>query len=208
MPATPPHLPPTFAQPARGAPSAWFSADDYPVAAMRRGAQGRVVASLTVDRDGRVTGCTVTTSSHDPDLDRATCTIALQRGRYAPARDVAGRPVASVQTLPVRWAMPKDSTLPVDDRAPARPGRPHARAGWLAHLVEAHHLLGFAAALLAASARSVRRRLGLGRFDPAGDEMFGDRMPARRRIRPRWIRWLIALGPVAALAALLEWWGW
>lgn len=67
---------------------------DYPVAASRTGARGRVEIAFTVETSGRVTGCSVSRSSGNAALDDATCRLATQRFRYAPARDAAGRPVA------------------------------------------------------------------------------------------------------------------
>ena len=100
----------------KGSPAACFGPDAYPAAAQRRGAQGRTVARLDLDAAGRVVGCTIVTSSGDPDLDAGTCRIALVRGQFTPAMDSAGQPVASAYTLPVRWVLPdeQDATPPSD----------------------------------------------------------------------------------------------
>lgn len=92
----------------KGNPGQFFGADNYPPAAIRAGAQGRVVASLTVGADGRVSACTVTSSSGNSDLDSTTCRIARSRVRFTPARDDSGAPMQSTYTLPVRWVLPQD----------------------------------------------------------------------------------------------------
>jgi protein TonB len=107
-PAPPPPPPPprvSQAAKARGDIGRFFGRDAYPPAAVREGAQGRVVARLTVGADGRVSGCTVTSSSGNSDLDDTTCRVARSRVRYEPAKDDAGNPIASTVSLPVRWQL-------------------------------------------------------------------------------------------------------
>ena len=93
---------------AKGNPGQYFGPDAYPPAAQRAEAQGRVVAKLTIGTDGRVTECTVTSSSGNSDLDNTTCRIAKQKVRYTPAKDESGAAIASTTTLPVRWVLPRD----------------------------------------------------------------------------------------------------
>jgi protein TonB len=106
-PAPPPPPPPRVSQKAvaKGNPGQYFNRDSYPPAAVRAGAEGRVVASLTVGTDGRVSGCNVTSSSGNSDLDETTCRIARSRVRYSPAKDDAGNPIASTVSLGVRWTL-------------------------------------------------------------------------------------------------------
>jgi protein TonB len=92
----------------QGNPGRFFGPDAYPPAAIRAEAQGRVVAALTVGADGRVSGCTVTSSSGNSDLDDATCRIARSKVRFTPAKDDAGNPTTSSFTLPVRWVLPTE----------------------------------------------------------------------------------------------------
>ena len=109
-PALPAPAPPRVSQKAglRGNPAQFFGADNYPPAAIRAGAQGRVVASLTVGTDGRVTACSVSTSSGSRDLDDATCRISRSRVRFTPAKDDNGSPISSTYPLSVRWQLPDD----------------------------------------------------------------------------------------------------
>lgn len=105
-----PPAPPRVSQAAglKGNPGQFFGADNYPPAAQRAEAQGRVVASLTVGTDGRVSDCQVTTSSGNNDLDTTTCRIAKSRVRFTPAKDESGNPISSRYTLPVRWVLPQN----------------------------------------------------------------------------------------------------
>lgn len=107
-PAPPP--PPRVSQAAKlqGDAGRFFGPDAYPPAAERAGASGRVVARLTVGSNGRVSGCDVTSSSGNADLDNATCRIARSRVRYTPAKDDNGNPIGATTTLPVRWVLPDD----------------------------------------------------------------------------------------------------
>jgi protein TonB len=92
----------------KGNPGQFFGPDAYPPSAQREGAEGRVVAKLTVGTDGRVTECVVTTSSNNRALDDTTCRIAKARVRFSPALDNAGNPITSSYTLPVRWQLPQE----------------------------------------------------------------------------------------------------
>lgn len=76
---------------------------DYPDAAGDVGAEGTVVVRLNVGADGRASGCRVTSSSGNADLDATTCRLAEQRFRYAPARNARGEPVADVAGWSQDW---------------------------------------------------------------------------------------------------------
>ena len=108
-PAAPP-APPRVSQAAglKGDPGRFFGPDAYPAGALRAQAQGRVVARLSVGTDGRVTDCSVTSSSGNSDLDDTTCRIARRSVKFSPAKDDSGNPIGSTYTLPVRWVLPAD----------------------------------------------------------------------------------------------------
>lgn len=76
---------------------------DYPDAAGDVGAEGTVVVRLNVGADGRTSGCRVTSSSGNADLDSTTCRLAEQRFRYEPARNARGEPVADVAGWSQDW---------------------------------------------------------------------------------------------------------
>jgi protein TonB len=82
----------------RGSRARWISGairdSDYPRAAFEARKSGTVHLRFVVAPTGRVTSCTVTRSSGSSALDSTTCRLIVQRFRYRPARDGAGRPVA------------------------------------------------------------------------------------------------------------------
>lgn len=90
-----------------------FSSDDYPEGALRRGAQGTVRVRLRIDPQGRAQACELLGSSHDNDLDAATCALLLERSRFRPARSDSGEAVADFVETRVRWALP-DPVMPFE----------------------------------------------------------------------------------------------
>lgn len=107
-PAPPP--PPSAASPLkpRGNPNDWLSADDYPSGAQREGAEGTTGFRLEVDGNGKVTGCQVTSSSGNAELDAQTCKLLPRRARFTPAKDAAGNGIPQVYSSRTRWVVPKD----------------------------------------------------------------------------------------------------
>jgi len=91
-PAAPP---PSQARPAVAKNQGSWAAriqDNYPGDALRAEKQGRVGVRVTIGPDGRVSGCTVTSSSGTPSLDNAACDGMQRYARYNPALDDAGNP--------------------------------------------------------------------------------------------------------------------
>jgi len=84
------------------------STNDYPRAALRAEAQGRVGVRLRISRRGRVSACTVTASSGHPLLDARTCRIFTERARFVPARNDRGRTVGDMVNAGVVWRIPSD----------------------------------------------------------------------------------------------------
>src|SRR6185312_1055615 len=76
-------------------PASWFSADDYPAEAQRKGIEGRSGFEVDVDTQGKPTACRITHSSGSPILDQTTCDVVLKRAQFEPAMShghaVAGR---------------------------------------------------------------------------------------------------------------------
>ncbi len=70
-----------------------IKSSDYPRAARDAGVEGTVTVRYTVGVEGRVTDCRVARSSGSPELDDTTCRLILQRFRFEPGRDAAGRPI-------------------------------------------------------------------------------------------------------------------
>lgn len=109
VPAPPP--PPARVVPpqrARANLNSYFSADDYPAAALRGNDQGTTGFRLTIGPNGRVTDCQVTSSSGSGALDQATCRILRSRARYTPARDSSGNPASGNDSGRVTWRLPTD----------------------------------------------------------------------------------------------------
>jgi len=78
--------------------SSWFANADFPAAARRQGAQGRVAALLGIGEDGVIKSCRVVMSTGSRELDDTTCTVALTRGSFAPAPK-AGDRYAIIRTV-------------------------------------------------------------------------------------------------------------
>jgi protein TonB len=93
---------------ARGNPGDWVTSDDYPPGALRENAQGVTGFRLDIGPDGRVTACTVTSSSGNSELDQTACRLLPRRARFTPAKDAAGNGMAATYSSAVRWQVPKD----------------------------------------------------------------------------------------------------
>lgn len=72
--------------------------DNYPARALREEKEGTVGVSVTVGPDGRVSACSVTSSSGTTDLDAAACDGMQRYARFDPALDAAGNPTSG------RWS--------------------------------------------------------------------------------------------------------
>lgn len=92
----------------KGNPANWATTNDYPTRALREEREGTTSFRVTVGPDGRVTGCSVTSSSGSPDLDDATCANVTRRARFNPATDGEGQPTSGSYSNRVRWVIPKD----------------------------------------------------------------------------------------------------
>lgn len=79
------------------------SARDYPreTRDLRNGQS--VAIDIRVGVDGMPTGCRVVRPSPDPQADRITCDLAMQRFRFKPAMDPDGNPVVSTFRWYQRW---------------------------------------------------------------------------------------------------------
>ena len=102
--------PPVVSQAARAKANlnSLFSTDDYPQSAIRNEEQGTTAVRLGVGTDGRVTDCSITSSSGSTALDNATCSIIRRRARYTPAQDQAGNPISGSDSARIRWELPEE----------------------------------------------------------------------------------------------------
>lgn len=103
----PPPPPPRKAKEAspRGAPGSWVTNDDYPPAARRAEQEGVTGFRLDVDASGKVSGCTITSSSGYAALDNAVCTLMRRRARFSPAEDANGNKVPDTWSSRFRWVL-------------------------------------------------------------------------------------------------------
>lgn len=92
----------------RGNPANWATTDDYPSSALRAEAQGTSGFRLQVGSDGRVTGCTITSSSGNAALDDATCKLVTRRARFTPAQDENGTAMADTYANRIVWRIPEN----------------------------------------------------------------------------------------------------
>jgi protein TonB len=113
-PAPPPPPPPPPApvkvQPAKARANlaSYFSDDDYPQDAIRNEQQGTTGVRLDIGPDGRVTNCTVTSSSGSSSLDNTTCRLLRSRARFTPATDSSGARTRDTTNTRIVWRLPAD----------------------------------------------------------------------------------------------------
>lgn len=88
-------------------PTSWVTSEDYPSEALRRGQEGKVAMVLTVGPDGVPRSCTVNQTSGSPALDQGSCALLMQRARYKPPLDSAGRPVEVTYLRNINWVIPR-----------------------------------------------------------------------------------------------------
>ena len=81
------------------------SHDDYPADAQRNDEQGTVGVSLSIGTDGRVSGCSVTSSSGSRSLDNATCRILRSRARFTPAKLSNGQATTDTYNQRITWRL-------------------------------------------------------------------------------------------------------
>jgi TonB family protein len=83
----------------------WIDADDYPIPELRAGLDGGVTIGLSIDAEGRITGCRVLASSGHAGFDRNTCEAARNSGagHYRPAINGEGQPVAAEIVQRIRF---------------------------------------------------------------------------------------------------------
>ena len=107
-PPAPP--PPRRVEPAKARANlaSYVSNEDYPDSAIRNEEQGTTGFRLDVGPDGRVSNCTVTSSSGSAALDNATCRLMRSRARFTPATNSSGAKVSDSVSGRIRWVLPAD----------------------------------------------------------------------------------------------------
>ncbi len=109
-PPPPPPPPPKKVTPARAKANlgSLFSDEDYPASALRSSESGATGFRLDVGANGRVTNCTVTSSSGSSALDSTTCRLLRSRARFTPATDSSGGNTTDTVTGRIVWRLPAD----------------------------------------------------------------------------------------------------
>ena len=79
--------------------------DAYPSRALRDNIEGRVGYSVTLDANGRLTDCTVTSSSGHAELDKAACDAVSKYGKFEPALDAAGNGIPGSWSSSVNYSI-------------------------------------------------------------------------------------------------------
>lgn len=101
-----PHPVSSLSKPAKGDIHSFFSGQDYPAEALRRGQGGTVQYQLLIDATGRVVGCDLIRESGAPILDAMGCQVIMKKGKFSPAIDGNGKPVRDiVVTPPIQWSL-------------------------------------------------------------------------------------------------------
>jgi len=107
----PPPAPPPPPSKARGASpdnqGRWARRiqDNYPSRALRNEEEGRVGVRVTIGTDGRVSNCSVTSSSGSSSLDEAACDGMRRYARYNPALDTAGNPITDTVSTTIVYQL-------------------------------------------------------------------------------------------------------
>ncbi|APL94841.1 hypothetical protein Sj15T_33630 [Sphingobium sp. TA15] len=102
----PPEVPASRASP-RSSPGSWLSDADYPSRAQREERSGTAGFRLEIGPDGRVTNCTITSSTGHADLDEATCRLLPRRARFKPATAAGGGPMSDTYNGRITWRLPE-----------------------------------------------------------------------------------------------------
>jgi protein TonB len=79
--------------------------DNYPSRAAREEREGRVGVRVTINTDGRVSSCSVSSSSGSPDLDEAACAGMTRYARFNPALDAAGNPITDTYSTAIVYRL-------------------------------------------------------------------------------------------------------
>lgn len=74
----------------------------YPALSQRMGEQGTTLLKVSIDNTGKVTDCTVVTSSGSKRLDDAAVEYVKANWRWQPPTQ-AGKPVAATTEVSVKW---------------------------------------------------------------------------------------------------------
>src|SRR5690606_11034390 len=89
----------------KGSPGRWVTDDTYPARAKREERAGTTGLRPQVRSDGRPTGCDVTSSSGNSDLDETACRLMMRRARFSPPLDSDGNPTTGTWSSRFTWKL-------------------------------------------------------------------------------------------------------
>jgi outer membrane biosynthesis protein TonB len=84
----------------------YVSNGDYPTQASRENASGKTGFIMMIGETGKIEDCMVEETSGIASLDAMACGIFLERAKFTPALDAAGKPIRSVCMTSVTWILP------------------------------------------------------------------------------------------------------
>lgn len=84
-------------------PGGWFSQSDWPHDLWLKEIEGSLVVELAVGATGKIDDCRIAQTSGYVAMDSAVCSGFLQRGKFEPALDERGKPVAGTFTTRVEY---------------------------------------------------------------------------------------------------------
>jgi len=87
-------------------PGSWLTNDDYPMMAIRNGANGLVQFRLDIDPEGKIAGCHILARTSPDEFADVTCKIMAKRARFEPALDSEGKPVRSFFVSTAHFVIP------------------------------------------------------------------------------------------------------
>lgn len=76
-------------------PQRWSSTEAFPASERQRWGTGLNTVRLAIDATGKATSCHVQRASAGEAFNTAACNLLMSKGRFRPAIDADGRPVAS-----------------------------------------------------------------------------------------------------------------
>lgn len=79
--------------------------NNYPSRAVRQEIEGNVGVSVVINAEGRVTSCSVSSSSGSDILDEAACDGMQRYARYNPALDDAGNPTTGRDSMTIVYQL-------------------------------------------------------------------------------------------------------
>jgi hypothetical protein len=89
---------------AKGDVRSIFNDGDFPQEALGRHQDGKAQFLLLIDEKGKIAACHIEKASGIPALDAMGCQVIMERARFKPALDAAGKPVRSMYWTPeVIW---------------------------------------------------------------------------------------------------------